>query len=97
MKDWLSLCWFVRLTKGSVGTKIGGKVEGVEGLFRVLVVVSDNPGYIEDVEAVLAVFELLDGFAATGVVITDVVVVVRVGVWIGRNWLLVKVDIVDTG
>ena len=51
MKDWLSLCWFVRLTKGSVGTKIGGKVEGVEGLFRVLVVVSDNPGYIEDVEA----------------------------------------------
>ena len=79
MKDWLSLCWFVRLTKGSVGTKIGGKVEGVEGLFRVLVVVSDNPGYIEDVEIVLAVFEL-DGLAATGVVITDVVVVVRVGV-----------------
>jgi len=96
LKDWLSLCWFVRLTKGSVGTKIGGKVEGVEGLFRVLVVVSDNPGYIEDVETVLAVFEL-DGLAATGVVITDVVVVVRVGVWIGKIWLLVKVDIVDTG
>jgi hypothetical protein len=77
LKDWLSLCWFVRLTKGSVGTKIGGKVEGVEGLFRVLVVVSDNPGYIEDVETVL---ELLDGLVATGVVIIDVVVVVRVGV-----------------
>jgi hypothetical protein len=77
LKDWISLCWFVRLTKGSVGTKIGGKVEGVEGLFRVLVVVSDNPGYIEDVETVL---ELLDGLVATGVVIIDVVVVVRVGV-----------------